>query len=79
MFFSGCNNNKNHYFNMYIQSKLNAQEYQMQINIKKINEIREDLKNSDDKYLSDVVANLPEQQLLKLVTMATVRANQTKQ
>jgi|TARA_R110000851_G_scaffold168264_1_gene314088 hypothetical protein len=51
----------------------------MQINIKKINEIREDLKNSDDKYLSDVVANLPEQQLLKLVTMATVRANQTKQ
>tara|TARA_R100000935_G_scaffold7179_1_gene15390 strand:+ start:253 stop:408 length:156 start_codon:yes stop_codon:yes gene_type:complete len=51
----------------------------MQINIKTINEIRQDLKNSDDKYLSDVVAKLPEQQLLKLVTMATVTANQTKQ
>ena len=49
------------------------------LNIKMLNEIRQDLKNSDDKYLSDVVANLPEQQLLKLVTMATVRANQTKQ
>ena len=49
------------------------------LNIKKINEIREDLKNSDDKYLSDVVAKLPEQQLLKLITMATVIRNQTKQ
>lgn len=51
----------------------------MQKNIKTINEIREDLKNSDDRFLSDVVAKLPEQQLLKLVTMATVTANQTKQ
>ena len=49
------------------------------LNIKMLNEIRQDLKNSDDKYLSDVVAKLPEQQLLKLVTMATVIRNQTKQ
>ena len=49
------------------------------LNIKMLNEIRQDLKNSDDKYLSDIVAKLPEQQLLKLVTMATVIRNQTKQ
>jgi hypothetical protein len=51
----------------------------MQTNIKNINEIRKDLKNSNDKFLSEVIANLSEEKLLKLVTMATVRTNQTRQ
>tara|TARA_R100001377_G_C3154787_1_gene97586 strand:+ start:165 stop:317 length:153 start_codon:yes stop_codon:yes gene_type:complete len=48
-------------------------------NIKKIDKIREELINSDDRFISDIVSKLPDQHLLKLVTMAAKVANQTKQ